>query len=252
MGTIYMINNLITNTKYIGQTTLSPTKRFLQHCMIAENTDRNLKLYNAMRKYGTENFELIVLEDNILIDELDNKEIYYISLYDTFNNGYNNTVGGGGLRGYHHSAETRKKMSIGISKSMWKINTPERTAKIIKAQKGRKFTYEHRKHISEACMGKRCGKDNSFYGKHHTDTTKQKLSLANTKYEVQQIDINTDKVINTFNSVKESALYCLDNSYTNAKLSSAMYRIYYTCIGKQKQAYNFKWKYIERCNDYSD
>ena len=48
----------------------------------------------ALKKYGSENFDLIVLEDNIPNDMLDEKEIFYIKKYDTFNNGYNCTLGG--------------------------------------------------------------------------------------------------------------------------------------------------------------
>ncbi len=140
-------------------------------------------------------------------------------------------------------------MGIAISNSMWKINTPERTSKIIAAQKGRNFTEEHRRHISEACKGKRCGEDNPFYGKHHTEATKSIYSQCNTKYAVQQIDLVTGNVLNIFKNVPQAALYCQRQHYTEAKLSSIMYRLYYTCVGKQKHAYQFGWKYVKRCND---
>ncbi len=54
------------------------------------------KIYNAMNKYGKENFMCEILEDNVPIDELNNKEIYYIEKYDSFINGYNSTKGGDG------------------------------------------------------------------------------------------------------------------------------------------------------------
>ncbi len=56
----------------------------------------NYKIYNAMNKYGKENFTCEILEDNIPVDNLNNKEIYYIEKYDSFNNGYNSTKGGDG------------------------------------------------------------------------------------------------------------------------------------------------------------
>lgn len=54
------------------------------------------KLYNAMNKYGKENFVCEVLEENVPIDKLNDREIYYIEKYDSFNNGYNSTKGGDG------------------------------------------------------------------------------------------------------------------------------------------------------------
>lgn len=47
-----------------------------------------------IRKYGLENFELTILEDNLTDEELDDKERYYIQKYDTYNHGYNLTTGG--------------------------------------------------------------------------------------------------------------------------------------------------------------
>lgn len=53
----------------------------------------------ALRKYGGNNFSLEILEDNIEdAKELNNREIYWISYYDSFNNGYNLTQGGGGRK----------------------------------------------------------------------------------------------------------------------------------------------------------
>lgn len=246
MGEIYMIKNKLNNQMYIGQTKYTASYRYKKHIAVALNTNRNLRLYNSMRKYGIENFELLVLEENVAEEDLDRLETYYIEKYDTLNNGYNNTKGGVGIRGYHHSPETRKKMSIGIHNSMWKINTPERTAKIIATQKGKKLTEEHKQHIRES-IGNRYGEHNSFYGKKHSKIAKDKISEANTRYYVVQIISETET--KKFNSVKEAAEYCITSNYTKAKLSSVMYRIYFTCIGRQKICYGFKWKYEEKCID---
>ena len=246
MGEIYMILNTITGMMYIGQTKYTAEKRYKEHIHIALHKKNNLRLYNSMRKYGVENFEMTVLETDVPENQLDEKEKYYISKFRTFENGYNNTKGGGGVRGYHHSAETRKKMGRAISASMWKINTPERTEKIKAAQKGRKFTEEHKQHIKESIKD-RHGTNNSFYGKHHTEETKKIWTLINTKYDV--IQIKDGSIVNIFTSVKEAALFCLENGYTSAKLSSVMYRIYYTCKGNQKVCYGFEWEYKEKCID---
>jgi len=55
----------------------------------------NYPLSRGVRKYGEDEYELIILEDDVSLEELNNKEIYYISLYNTYHNGYNQNAGGG-------------------------------------------------------------------------------------------------------------------------------------------------------------
>lgn len=243
MGYIYLITNKITGMKYVGQTKRDIEKRFKEHCFIASNTERNLHLYNSMRKYGIENFSFDVLEEDVAECDLDDRERYYIEKYDTFKNGYNYTEGGGGMRGYHHSEETRRKFGKSISKVMWRINTPERAAKISATQKGRKFTEEHKQHIRES-IGDRYGENNPFFGKQHSEETKSKISFANAEHKVDQIDPESGDVLRNFDSVREAAKFCIDCGYTTAKLSSVMYRIYATGYGIQKVAYNYAWKFV--------
>lgn len=61
-----------------------------------EKNSRNNKFTNAIKKYGKEQFYVELLEGNIPIDQLDEKEIYYIDKYDSYHNGYNSTPGGDG------------------------------------------------------------------------------------------------------------------------------------------------------------
>ena len=96
MGLIYMRTSP-SGKSYIGQTLTEENKRWKQHCLDAFNNKRheyNSPLCKAIRKYGEENFTVQILEDNIPNNLLDEKEIYYISLYKTRINGYNQTIGG--------------------------------------------------------------------------------------------------------------------------------------------------------------
>ena len=193
--------------------------------------------------------KITIIKTDLNEDELDKWEMYYIEKYDTLNNGYNNTAGGGGVRGYHHTQETKDKISKSIKQHPERY-TEERAKKISFAHKGVPKSEEHKKHLSEARKGKYTGYDNSFYMKHHTKESKQKMHDSSIKYYVKQIDLETNFVVNIFDCVEDAAKYCITNNYTKAKLSSVMYRIYYTCVGNQKSAYGFSWSYQERCNDY--
>ena len=97
IGLIYQYKNKINGKIYIGQTKLSLEKRHQRHINSMKDENETTYFHRALRKYGVENFELTVIEDNIPIDLLDEKEIYYIKHFDSFytsNKGYNMTKGG--------------------------------------------------------------------------------------------------------------------------------------------------------------
>lgn len=92
-GYIYKITNKVNGKSYIGQTRYTIEFRWRQHQHKKDNT----YFHNAIKKYGAENFIVEQLEecDTSLLNE---REIFYIAKYDTFNNGYNLTIGGDGNR----------------------------------------------------------------------------------------------------------------------------------------------------------
>ena len=92
---IYKITNKINHKSYIGQST-NIEKRWNNHLSSVNNTQDhcyNYPVYRAMRKYGVQNFSFEVLElcSSELLDE---REQYWVSYFDTYKNGYNQTVGG--------------------------------------------------------------------------------------------------------------------------------------------------------------
>lgn len=70
--------------------------RFKAHIKKSTINSRGYKLYNAFRKYGIENFYVELLEGNIPVEKLNDREIFYIEEYDSYENGYNSTKGGDG------------------------------------------------------------------------------------------------------------------------------------------------------------
>lgn len=88
---IYVPENKVV---YVGQS-INIEERFKQHkyVMNCENElAYNTHFYRALRKYGIENFQFEVIEE-CQQEDLDEREIYWISYFDTFNNRYNSTIG---------------------------------------------------------------------------------------------------------------------------------------------------------------
>lgn len=89
---IYKITNRVNNKVYIGQSK-NIEQRWKAHR--TRYWSGKYAIQKAMIKYGIDNFDFTVLEE-CEIDELNNKEIYWISYYDSHNSdkGYNLTDGG--------------------------------------------------------------------------------------------------------------------------------------------------------------
>lgn len=97
-GYIYCISNIIDGMQYIGQTGRNVNERWDEHLRDYKKLDT--KLYQAMRDYGVDSFKFEIVDIIFASSEeerdrlLNEMEIYYISKYNTYYNGYNMTLGG--------------------------------------------------------------------------------------------------------------------------------------------------------------
>lgn len=92
-GEIYIIKNDINDKVYVGQTTQGSEVRFKQHLKLLK-VNSNQLIHKAIKKYGKEHFYYEILEKDILIENLDEREEYWIKYYDSVNYGYNLSWGG--------------------------------------------------------------------------------------------------------------------------------------------------------------
>lgn len=121
-GQIYVITNIkkTHNNQYTGQTrthyrlcdgwiNAGYMHRFNSHINEALRGEGDTKLNRAIRKYGREAFKVDLVEEcDCSLEILDQREVYYIAKFDTFNNGYNTTPGG---RTRAITDEIKKKIS---------------------------------------------------------------------------------------------------------------------------------------------
>lgn len=88
---IYKITNNINGKMYIGQTIRPIEKRFNRHIRDAERGVLDTHFARAIRKYGSEHFQVEELDIATTQDELNAKERYWIQYFDSINAGYNET-----------------------------------------------------------------------------------------------------------------------------------------------------------------
>jgi len=125
---IYKITNIHNNKIYIGKTKefygnkyFGIEGRFKNHLTCAFSLSKYNdcpKFYNAIRKYGKDKFKIELLETSTE-DNIDNREIYYIHLYNSTNDniGYNISLGGGGRTVVNVDENIREKISKAQSKN---------------------------------------------------------------------------------------------------------------------------------------
>lgn len=142
----YKITCLINNKIYIGQTN-NPNTRWSKHKWSAKNNAAAQVISRAINKHGIANFIFEVIatcrseSSNIISDAI---EVMLINQYDSRNPaiGYNVAAGGNTIK---HTDEMNKKQSDGLKKYYLTNISP---------LKGKRFTKEHRRRISEASFGK--------------------------------------------------------------------------------------------------
>lgn len=202
------------NKSYIGLTR-DVKRRIAEHKRASLTSQR--KFYTAIRKYGFDSFDFVVLEEveSNSIEELHSllceKEKYYISLYDTFYNGYNLTEGGGGTAGLFAELNPFYKRK----------HTEETKKKISKAHKGKKLSQQHKEKIA---------KSTKEALKNLSEEKKIKIKTSY-KHRKSVVCIETNKI---YNSITECA----------EKLDISRSEIRLVCEGKRISAKNMTFRYV--------
>lgn len=93
-GFIYIIKNDINSKVYIGQTTRALKDRWKEHLRTkCSKNENSMLIKKAIHKYGSSHFRIELLEvcNKASLNE---REMYYIHLYNSYHQGYNRTLGG--------------------------------------------------------------------------------------------------------------------------------------------------------------
>lgn len=246
---IHIIPKEITNYEndkyYIGITSRKPKDRWSNG-----NGYKTQFFGRAIKKYGWENIQHIILKENLTHEQACNEEQTLIKKYKSSDRkyGYNITSGGDGTCGYKMSEDQIRKMSAsmkgkyvgdknpnyGNHKLAGKNNPQYGKCGELSPNYGKPLTDEHKKKISEAKKGHIVTKE-----------TREKLSSAIKELklnnrEVIQYDKNTNEIINVYESIADAGLK------TNIECSN----INRCCRGESKTAGGYVWRYKEDENNH--
>lgn len=230
---IYIHTNKINGKKYIGQTCQTPEKRWRNGL----GYQKNPYFYNAIQKYGWENFEHEIIASNLTLDEANKLEEFYIKKFNTMDNinGYNMQSGG---QNKTHIEETKEKIRI--------------------AHLG--------KHVSEETKAKlrakNIGENNPHYGHNRSEETKRKISDAQIgeknhmfgTHRSEEWKENVRSKLIGSNSYKAKVIIQLSNDLefikqwdciVDAERALGIAGIGAVCRAQRKTAGGFKWMYKE-------
>lgn len=209
---------------YIGQTINEPLRRKMWFSSSYHYA--GVKIDRARKKYGKDNFVYQILVKNIYssrelaIQDLNRLEIYYIGLYDSYNNGYNSTIGGDGV--------------VGLKL------TEEQIEKVRKANLGKKLSKEHRIKIGRASSKWQNTEEGkikmSSIRKGKSNPNAIRVMVSARIRPIVQLSIDME-FIREFNNIKE-AVTSIGGKTANANIIKV-------CKGERATAYGYIWKYKE-------
>lgn len=224
---VYVHINKINGKKYVGLTKYgdNPNKRW-RNGTHYEGTyfDR------AIKKYGWDNFEHTILEKELTLEQANQKEKYYIKLYNSNNSdfGYNSTSGGD--TEFTFTEETLKKLSKASKERKRRPLTQEERDFISQRTREAMNEPERRTHMLEVYQSEDWLKKNS-------EATKKQWENTDLKARVQKANGKAVKCTETgmiYPSAMEAARHC----------NMSRYQIGRSAQGGHLSSYEFHWEYV--------
>ena len=257
---------------YIGQTINLRKRKSDYRCL---RFKKQTQLWNNCQKYNwnpSDTFEVIdeclCGKDKINLNE---KEIYWISFYDSYKTGFNCTIGGDGQIGRIWTQEERdrqreitKSNGSGFTKgnkiTLGSKLSDEHRAKISESNKGHKAWNKGKEtpqEVKEKIIISTSGEKNHFYGKTHSDETKEKikeskLGFKHTDETKLRMSNSSKRMYHPHFYGKSVLQYDMENNfikkYDSIKSASletgcSKARIVDVCKGRRKHTKNFIFIY---------
>lgn len=226
--TVYKHTNKKNGKIYIGITGRKPEERWENgHGYYGQ------PFYNAILKYGWDNFEHDILFTDLMESEAKEKEIELIEEYKSSNSkyGYNASIGGESANGMVHTEETKEKIRCSLKGR-------------VSPMKGRHWN------------GERAGENNPFYGKTHTEETKKKMKKSYkcsiTQESREKMSKNRKGKASGSSNHKSRSVICVNTGKVYKTMKEAaedtganQCKIIDVCRGARKTTAGMMWKYAD-------
>ena len=223
---VYKHTNLANGKVYIGITRQKPSRRW--H---GGNGYRDQPLFwNAIQKYGWGSFSHEILQQGLSQDDAYELEQDYIHKYKSSEREYGYNIAGGGVDTTRFTPSYRDKLKV-VAQNRPPMSVETRL-KLSLAQRGKKkppLTEEQRKRLSESLKGRVFSLEHC---RHISESKKGKATMANNPKAKRVRCIETGKV---YGCMKEAML---DTGANSHNISSV-------CSGKLKTAGGFHWEYVK-------
>ena len=228
MYSVYAHINKINGKIYIGQTSVEPTDRWKNG-----NAYKNSRYFwNAIQKYGWDNFEHTVLFNDLTQEEADYFEELLIKKFNTTerDKGYNLKLGGVHAK---YSDESKRLISEhhadvnGKNNPFYGKHHNEKTKQILR----------------EKSTGRNKGEKSTRFGKHHTEEALAKMrgdreSVKGSKNprarKINQYDLGGHFIRSYWGCKEATELFGYDNSSIGK-----------CCKGEQETSYGYIWRYAD-------
>ena len=233
---VYIHTCLINQKSYVGITSKKPEYRW----GINGIGYKKQAFYNAIQKYGWDNFKHTIIDSNLTEKEAKELEIYLIDKLQThiYKNGYNISLGGDGylgvdnnginnpMYGKHHTEESKRKIS-------------EKNKGRISPMLGKHHTEESKRKMSNHKRTSISGENNYWYNKRNEAMIE--AAVKKNSIPVCQFDINME-LVQIYPSIMQAER---NTGVLHNHISQC-------CKYKQKTAGGFIWLYESELNNLSE
>ena len=203
MSYIYKITNTLNGKIYIGQTSTTIEHRWKQHIQDSKKY-KDRPLYRAFNKYGINVFKIEIVEE-CSSEEVNERECFWITYYNSYHYGYNATLGGEGRLKYNYEEIGNKYLEL--------------------------------KNQTETAKFFGCSEDVVAIALDVLNISRFPVTNEKLKKRVLMIDKQTNDPIRIFSSVREASKALTGSVDGNGHIGQV-------CRGKRKTAYGYKWAWI--------
>jgi group I intron endonuclease len=254
---VYLIKNLVNGKVYVGSSSNFEDRKKRHLRLLEKNKHHSKKIQHSWNKYGKDNFIFDILEYVNDLNDLKNREQFYIDLFESYNDeyGYNICKKSDRTIGYKHTDETKirlQKSHLGVKKGEPSKETKKKISIALKNRDSRE-SVEKRKHtllmINEKIF-KIIGEKSSITQKKN-GLNKGMNNPNSNKSDVLIID-NNDNVIHVTNNFEFDDLCRKFNLpkrvLIKSKISNGEYKLFDKLPPKNKDFIQYKGWYCKYKN----